>query len=1232
MARGLKREDEIDRHQSDRFDPTRLQQAEQNASEQDPYNREFDDIVNNYNDSADSSQEDRNIANIRNLGERESEASTPSEKSSLYSPSSGTKKPTKLTLKNALKKGGPLGVGALLFGGAGLGLFFLSPGLLLVQMKEVFTNYGSSSSRAAIPRYNKMLQYTIGNSKVDTACDKNPTSVKCKLGTMSEAQKKAYEKAGFKFEGKDYNGRTRVTSIEFPDGHKSTSGNDFIRHTKRSMKAASAANRAYNPAVKVFNGSRYATKVLKKFGQTKANEKLNGNNNEERRESINERTGQNIDDSERESKFRAKYENEIKGKVKGASRVAGGAGIACSAYNVARAVTTAVKIENGLQFVGFAMLFLKVADQIKNNGDVDPETVAQLGAVLTSTATAGAKAGLAATDAQGYKIAAYGGEGALKKFTQAYLLGGNPALIKLDNTIKLVQDDVGKENVRRACKAATSYATAGLIAAVVCGGQVGGGAAAGTILPGAGNVGGALAGILLCVGEQIAAAVALGKVINYIIDKAIPLAIDMLKNANLDINKISGVDAGNAIAVGAGVMLGTTALSRGMKAGSKGEVTKFLADTADEQTHAEEIARYDARSEPFNIKNEYSFMGSLLRKTGIALRAPTSIGEGVTNLTTIVRSSANSFSTAQASPASMPVNITSADLSACPDRDMTDIGIDCDRMGNPQFVLSEKELDMDVGDNIDYMIDNDFIEDLSGDPRTDTDNGKLYAKWIEHCTEKREAPMGSTMMAIEETDYDWGIGENCRNDTGDGAASMTDLSNFRVFYNTLAEKEDSDYEGTEMSVSTAGDLNLNIATFNIFHSDGQPKEVWQKRLEKSMDVITSNALSVVGLQEARPNQQNELMKSDRLGGTYSIFPTSTEQPAFSPNPIIWDKAKYTLINDGTEKFPIKYGGTIIAHGVQVKLKDSSTGATFYVLNTHDPANVQNGTNTIRADNSRTYVERIKRLSAEGLPILLTGDFNSQYNEGPHCIISSSGVIKDAWEIYKNIQGCASTRPLGSKIDRIYMSPDGSVEKMWIAENGFNKNGSDNHSTIMATVNFSTGENGRGDGSVTWPVDRKHWTENKQTFLKPHNGAGTFTSPGTDGVAVDLSLPRGTPVYAIAGGNVVKRPLGRSSRICVGNPNGDNNGGLEIASEVKGGTLYIAYAHGYNVTTKNTVNTGEQIMLTGEVGNACSPHIHIDMSYNEKNICPQDVFLALSRNQEVDWASLTAKASAGCGRL
>lgn len=1188
------------------------------------------------NDPANSSK------NIDDTREREQTANSQDSNPFGYQ-SSGGGSNKKAFAKILLKRGGPLGLAALIFGGAGLGLFFLSPGLLLVQIKEVFTNYGSDASRAAPVRYKKLMNYTLGNNKVDAACAKSPSSVKCKVGTFSEKQVKAYEDAGFKVRGDDFNGRTRITEIQFPDENDSKGGTkpgkvvktgaEYDRELRRSASSASKALRAFNPGNNVFNGARFTSKVLAKWGQNKSKVTLTGDTEDDKKKDFSTKVGADKDNAALEEDFKEKNATKFESlkHVSIGARASGPAGVGCLLYNTERATLAGVKAYNAARYVTFAMLFLKVADQIKSQGDVDPGTVAALGAILTGYATSGPEKGLSATDSQGYKVAAYGGERRLASFTQRTLLGGNSEFITLDNTIKWMQDKVGKSSIRAACKTADSFLLGTALGTAMCAGEVGAATAAGTEIPGAGNFLGALGSTAACVGQFILMGVAVGKIVSKMLDHFIPMAVKALANAPIKSN-ISGVDAGNAIALGAGTLMDTTNASRGLAPGSKDQVTHFLASTQSSQDEYDKIASYDARDEPLNMYNEHSFLGSLVRKSGVLSLNNASLSGGVVSLGQLFQTVSAMPSTAMA--ASMPVSLKPGDLDNCPSSELQEAGFACNVLGQPKYMMTDQELNMDVDANLDYMISHTQVDEETGAPVTDSS----YEKWTKYCTEQRDDLMGSSSLPIEDGDYDWSTGRNCgplADFSGDN--SQTDISNYVVYYNTLADKEDQDTEIASSAAPTGNGTSFRIASFNMkgaSHTDGPHQNepttatsTWSARAPLSLNVVKSKNLEIVGFQEFEPVQRNFMQKGLP---NYGMTKEGKNSDA-----IMWNKDRFSLEDEGTW-LTTYFGGN--TDEPWIRLKDKSSGQVFFVMNAHDPINRGQGDNEARYQNALAHAAQIKKLHPEA-PVLLTGDFNSSYSNDAgagaatddkltYCVLTSSGLVNDSYDLSVPRQAKCPNKPKGDPnfIDHIYLTPEIQVTSFGYVPGGpphkYTSNGSD-HPTIFSDVVIpGSGENVGTKGAITWPLDKKWWTSNKLDFLDAHGlTSSTFTSPTIAGWSSDISTPPdGSPIYSMLAGKVTASD---SCRVIV-------------ESDISGGKLTIAYGHGNpSVKQGDTVSSGQKISSLAANCNATGGHLHVDMSLSGKHICPQDVFIAIGQDTNPDFAGLAKKytgAPNGCGRV
>ena len=166
------------------------------------------------------------------------------------------------------------------------------------------------------------------------------------------------------------------------------------------------------------------------------------------------------------------------------------------------------------------------------------------------------------------------------------------------------------------------------------------------------------------------------------------------------------------------------------------------------------------------------------------------------------------------------------------------------------------------------------------------------------------------------------------------------------------------------------------------------------------------------------------------------------------------------------------------------------------------------------------------------------------------------------------------------------------------------------------------------GDIAWPLNKELYSKKKSVFLKGHGtSSGTFVKPGgRTGKAADLGanslgVSVREPIYSVLSGTVTRIGGGHA---------------VIIRSSVPGGTVDIAYAHGYvNVKVGDTVTAGQQISAIGNLGNSRGAHLHIDMNYNQQQFCPQDLFIFMNDNpgKLPDFPSLVSKAKGGsCSRL
>lgn len=271
----------------------------------------------------------------------------------------------------------------------------------------------------------------------------------------------------------------------------------------------------------------------------------------------------------------------------------------------------------------------------------------------------------------------------------------------------------------------------------------------------------------------------------------------------------------------------------------------------------------------------------------------------------------------------------------------------------------------------------------------------------------------------------------------------------------------------------SGGALFRIATYNVLgsgHTEG-----YVGRADASVNVITSNQIDIVGLQEFQPDQRTYFLS--KLSN-YDIFPGAniSNKNYRVSNSIIWNKDKFSLVSSGYQP-NLGYFCSRQMDAPYVRLKNNQSGQEIYVLNTHDPANSDNNDCKNRAPydrylNAQEHLKLMKKLSDEGVPVFYTGDFNSRYslkedtteNGSPYkgkaknltyCILTSGG-FNDAYDVFeKRDVTCPNSTPpgAGSGIDHVYTSKDVGVTGYKTVPAG--ENGSD-HPTIMFDISIASG--------------------------------------------------------------------------------------------------------------------------------------------------------------------------------
>ncbi len=611
---------------------------------------------------------------------------------------------------------------------------------ILINIKEIFQNDRADGARA-----NEIFSQATIAHKIDyKGADCGRVAIKCRMGTMSDKELKKYEAAGFKLQGdiigtdgkkigdysspeentpttdkttsaKTANDRYIIRKVTFSDGHSVSSGSGFFAWTAANVKMRVASVGAFNPRSAFFLNEKFNDILEKAFGFNKG-KTLTGATDDEINKNFDEETHGTTQAEEEagvQTVTEAK-EKSIGDKIKSAASSSANVALntftaACTAYNAAETAVTGVKMVRLYQLVSFALPWFQAADQIKTQGSISPELVNNLSSRLTSYKTTGPEAGLTATDSQGYQIAAYGDQSKLADFAKTWMLGGDPTgtaahidsvLTTITSLKGSIDSKTGKKTVRYICKGLSNVgATAvglGLLLASCVSSFFGNEATgpASCALP--------LAWTLVGFAAQQA--------ISSLADQISQYAINEAKNFHLG-SDLDGVDAGNAIAAGAGLMLGGTSTASGLQpARNVSDIQNYISYTDNINNQYIAAEQYNTRNTPFDITNQYSFLGSIISRIKPIGEGQAPLFGALANLTSIVSTAFTGNSTTANALYSQPSFSQSSRYQQCDDTDLQSIGVVPDDFCDiatfmPTTDLQAAQAQVNGTDTIDQIID-----------------------------------------------------------------------------------------------------------------------------------------------------------------------------------------------------------------------------------------------------------------------------------------------------------------------------------------------------------------------------------------------------------------------------------------------------------------------------------------------------------------------------------------------
>lgn len=185
-------------------------------------------------------------------------------------------------------------------------------------------------------------------------------------------------------------------------------------------------------------------------------------------------------------------------------------------------------------------------------------------------------------------------------------------------------------------------------------------------------------------------------------------------------------------------------------------------------------------------------------------------------------------------------------------------------------------------------------------------------------------------------------------------------------------------------------VNVRVMTYNIrYDNPGDGPDTWNVRKDAVVSAVRFHKADILCVQEGLSHSVEFL--AQQLGYEWFGVGRNDGKSAGEYSAIFYDPRKFIRLDGGNfwlsptpEKPGMGWDATSIRIATWVKLKDRRSGRTFFVFNTH----VDDAGRRARLEGTKLVMSRIRSI-AQGSPLVLTGDFNSDESDQPYAIITGT---------------------------------------------------------------------------------------------------------------------------------------------------------------------------------------------------------------------------------------------------
>ncbi len=196
---------------------------------------------------------------------------------------------------------------------------------------------------------------------------------------------------------------------------------------------------------------------------------------------------------------------------------------------------------------------------------------------------------------------------------------------------------------------------------------------------------------------------------------------------------------------------------------------------------------------------------------------------------------------------------------------------------------------------------------------------------------------------------------------------------------------------------------FGVSSFNVLgsgHTAGSGGyATGAARMHGAVGLLLAHDVSVAGLQEFQEPQFYAF--EAMLGGSYDVYPGLQLGAQPVDNSIVWRRTDWTLVEAHTVQVPYFHGQRVPMP--YVLLRNVHSGQEVWFYNSHNPADAHGPAGHWRAIATSIEVSLARTLTANGTPMIVTGDMNDRAPFA--CPFAAGSAFHSADGVYADSGSC-----------------------------------------------------------------------------------------------------------------------------------------------------------------------------------------------------------------------------------